>query len=87
MFLNYLKIISFKTAALIASACQSGAILGGLSEDFEKSLKDYGQYKVKEVEFNGRPLTSVQNELSEFLLERSWIEKSADEINLAVKLG
>ncbi|MBP9853371.1 MAG: cellobiose phosphorylase [Candidatus Omnitrophica bacterium] len=51
------------------------------------TLKDYGQYKVKEVEFNGRPLTSVQNELSEFLLERSWIEKSADEINLAVKLG
>ncbi|EKD41184.1 MAG: hypothetical protein ACD_73C00812G0007 [uncultured bacterium] len=41
---DYLKIISYKTAALIGSACQAGAILGSISEDFELALKDYGQY-------------------------------------------
>ncbi len=41
---DYLKIITSKTAALMGSACQAGAILGHLSEDFESALKYFGLY-------------------------------------------
>lgn len=39
---DYLQIITGKTAALMASACHSGAILGQVSEDFEHALKKFG---------------------------------------------
>lgn len=39
---DYLKIISGKTAALIGAACQTGAILGNVSEEFEQALKKFG---------------------------------------------
>ncbi|MDO8527693.1 MAG: polyprenyl synthetase family protein, partial [Deltaproteobacteria bacterium] len=38
----YLKIIRGKTAVLLSACCQVGAILGGVSESFEESLKRYG---------------------------------------------
>lgn len=41
---EYLKIITGKTAALIAAACQVGAILGRVSEEFEQALKKLGLY-------------------------------------------
>ena len=39
---DYLRIITGKTASLIGAACQCGAILGGVSEEFEHSLKRFG---------------------------------------------
>ena len=39
---DYLKIIESKTAYLFSAACQIGGILGGVSDYFEKALKDYG---------------------------------------------
>lgn len=39
---DYLQIITSKTAALIGGACQVGAILGHVSEDFEHSLRKFG---------------------------------------------
>lgn len=41
---SYIKIITGKTAALISSACQVGAILGKVSEDFEQALRKLGLY-------------------------------------------
>ncbi len=39
---EYLEIIRRKTAVLISSACQAGAILGGASSDEEESMAQYG---------------------------------------------
>ncbi|HBF13519.1 MAG TPA: octaprenyl diphosphate synthase [Deltaproteobacteria bacterium] len=39
---EYLKIITGKTAELIAAACQAGAIMGKLSGEFEQALRQYG---------------------------------------------
>jgi octaprenyl-diphosphate synthase len=39
---EYLEVIIRKTAALMAAACQIGAILGGLPEDREESLRQFG---------------------------------------------
>jgi len=39
---DYLKIIKNKTALLFAAACQVAAVLGGVSEEFEVALRDYG---------------------------------------------
>ncbi|MBI2339159.1 MAG: polyprenyl synthetase family protein [Deltaproteobacteria bacterium] len=39
---DYLQIITAKTAALMAGACQAGAILGGVSEEFEHALRKFG---------------------------------------------
>ncbi|THB75690.1 MAG: polyprenyl synthetase family protein [Desulfobacteraceae bacterium] len=41
---QYLKVIERKTAVLIQGACQSGAILAGVSPEKEKALKDYGYH-------------------------------------------
>jgi octaprenyl-diphosphate synthase len=41
---TYFKIISNKTASLIATACQTGAISASADESMQKSLKDYGEY-------------------------------------------
>ncbi len=40
---TYLKIIRGKTAVLLSACCQIGAILGGVSENYEEGLKRYGQ--------------------------------------------
>jgi len=39
---QYIQVITRKTAALIAAACQVGAILGGSSHDEEMALRSYG---------------------------------------------
>ncbi len=39
---EYLDIISAKTGALISAACRIGAILGGLSQEKEQALVDFG---------------------------------------------
>lgn len=39
---EYLRLITDKTAVLIAAACQVGGILGGVDEEREKALRDYG---------------------------------------------
>lgn len=39
---TYLKIIRGKTAVLTAACCQIGAILGGVSENYQEALKRYG---------------------------------------------
>ncbi|MBI4411922.1 MAG: polyprenyl synthetase family protein [Deltaproteobacteria bacterium] len=39
---DYLQIITSKTAALMAGACQAGAILGNVSEEFEHALRKFG---------------------------------------------
>lgn len=39
---EYIEIISAKTGALISAACQTGAVLGGLSEEKEHALKLFG---------------------------------------------
>lgn len=39
---DYLRIVHGKTAALIGAACQTGAILGRVSEEFEQSLRKFG---------------------------------------------
>lgn len=39
---EYLDIISAKTGALISAACSTGAILGGLDEDRERALGEFG---------------------------------------------
>ena len=39
---DYIKIIIGKTAILIGAACQTGAILGNVSEEFELALKKFG---------------------------------------------
>lgn len=39
---EYIEIISAKTGALISAACQTGAVLGGLSEEKEHVLKNFG---------------------------------------------
>ncbi len=39
---DYLEIISAKTGALISAACRTGAILGGLTEEKELALADFG---------------------------------------------
>lgn len=39
---EYIEIISAKTGALISAACQTGAVLGGLTEEKEQALKDFG---------------------------------------------
>ncbi len=39
---EYLEIVQRKTAVLISSACQAGAILGGASSDEEESMAQYG---------------------------------------------
>jgi octaprenyl-diphosphate synthase len=39
---EYLEIISAKTGALIAAACRLGAVLGGLPEDQENALANFG---------------------------------------------
>ncbi len=39
---DYIKIIIGKTAILIGAACQTGAILGNVSEEFEFALKKFG---------------------------------------------
>jgi octaprenyl-diphosphate synthase len=41
---DYLNIIRAKTAVLMAAACQIGAILGNISEEFETALKLYGAH-------------------------------------------
>lgn len=41
---EYFEIIYRKTAVLISSACQAGAILGEASPEEEKALKDYGYH-------------------------------------------
>jgi octaprenyl-diphosphate synthase len=40
---TYLRMIKHKTAALFASACEAGAIVGGLGERERSSLKTYGE--------------------------------------------
>jgi octaprenyl-diphosphate synthase len=40
---DYLAIINRKTALLIAAACEVGAALGNVSEDFQKALRNYGE--------------------------------------------
>jgi octaprenyl-diphosphate synthase len=40
---EYLEVINRKTAALIAAACQTGALFGGGGADQENALKAYGQ--------------------------------------------
>jgi octaprenyl-diphosphate synthase len=39
---DYLQIIRAKTAILMAAACQVGAILGNVDNEFEKALSQYG---------------------------------------------
>jgi octaprenyl-diphosphate synthase len=39
---EYIDIISAKTGALISAACRAGAVLGGLSEEKEQALADFG---------------------------------------------
>lgn len=39
---EYIEIISAKTGALISAACRIGAILGGLSDEQENALADFG---------------------------------------------
>lgn len=39
---DYLAIIKNKTALLFSAACQVGGMLGGVSQEFEEALKDYG---------------------------------------------
>lgn len=39
---EYLEVIIRKTAALMAAACQIGAILGGMPEDREEALRQFG---------------------------------------------
>lgn len=39
---NYLKIITDKTSVLFATACEVGALLGQVSEEFRVALRDYG---------------------------------------------
>lgn len=39
---DYLQIVTHKTAVLIATACQVGAILGNISEEFSVALRNYG---------------------------------------------
>lgn len=39
---DYLQIVTSKTAALMAGACQAGAILGHVSEEFEHALRKFG---------------------------------------------
>jgi octaprenyl-diphosphate synthase len=39
---EYINIITAKTGALISAACRIGAILGGLSEEREEALADFG---------------------------------------------
>jgi octaprenyl-diphosphate synthase len=39
---EYLEVIIRKTATLMAAACQIGAILGGISEDREEALRQFG---------------------------------------------
>lgn len=41
---TYLEIIKNKTALLFAAACQVGGLLGGVSEELEKALRDYGYH-------------------------------------------
>lgn len=41
---DYLKMISLKTGALMAGACEMGAIMGGADKDARKSFADYGIY-------------------------------------------
>ena len=39
---DYIQVIKDKTAVLIAATCQVGGILGGLNEEKEHALRDYG---------------------------------------------
>ncbi len=39
---RYIDVVKSKTAILLATACQAGAILGNASAEFETALKDYG---------------------------------------------
>jgi octaprenyl-diphosphate synthase len=40
----YLDMVKHKTAALFASACEAGAMIGGLGESDRTALKAYGEY-------------------------------------------
>ncbi len=40
---QYIEMVKQKTAALFASACQAGAIVGGLDETRQERLKSYGE--------------------------------------------
>lgn len=39
---DYLKVIQLKTAVLLSTCCQVGAILGDVSESYESAMKRYG---------------------------------------------
>jgi octaprenyl-diphosphate synthase len=41
---TYLRMIKHKTASLFASACEAGAIVGGLPPEARCRLRDYGEY-------------------------------------------
>ena len=40
---DYLKIVTEKTAVLIASACEIGGLLANVSEEYVRAMKEYGQ--------------------------------------------
>lgn len=41
-FEDYLKIINSKTAVLFSACCETGAILGGVSDEKQAAMRDYG---------------------------------------------
>lgn len=56
-------------------------------EYINKSLKDFGSYTIESVRLNDHSLPVIQAQSPSFRVERSFLEKSAEEVKLQVNLS